>query len=92
MVEVIFRERLDKDLAVSLIAQRAIGLQKLDTHKDVRVPIARVDQFSPDIGPPFLLKSEVTGAISRSSELSQITSTLLTPLVKDSVMFAEKGV
>ena len=55
MVEVIFRERLDKDLAVSLIAQRAIGLQKLDTHKDVRVPIARVDQFSPDIGDNFLL-------------------------------------
>ena len=42
--------------------------------------------------PPFLLKSELTGIMLRSSLLSQMTSSVLTPFFRASVILTVKGV
>ena len=56
VVEVIFRESPYRNLAVSLIPQGAVCLQQLDTDKDVRVPVAWIDEPGLHIGDDFLLR------------------------------------
>lgn len=45
MVEVIFGESPDRDLAVGLVAEPSVSLKQLDAHEDLGVAVAVVDKL-----------------------------------------------